>query len=184
MPRLTAVPLDSVRLRLEPLRIEHAEAASTALADERLHTWIGDRPADADELRARYTRQSRGRSDDGTQDWLNWIVRDRASAAIAGTVQATVHRARRSAEVAWVVAVPFQGRGIATEAAATMIDWLRSSPTHRVEVVIAHLHPEHHASIGVARHLGLHPTEVVVDGEVRWASTPPGRNEHGRSSPG
>jgi hypothetical protein len=32
------------------------------------------------------------------------------------------------------------------------------------------MHPEHQASMRVAEHLGLAPTEVVVDGEVRWAT--------------
>jgi hypothetical protein len=34
----------------------------------------------------------------------------------------------------------------------------------------AHIHPDHVASIGVARTLGLSPTSTVVDGEVRWAT--------------
>jgi hypothetical protein len=34
--------------------------------------------------------------------------------------------------------------------------------------VVAHVLPEHQASMGVARAIGLAPTDVVVDGEVRW----------------
>ena len=37
-----------------------------------------------------------------------------------------------------------------------------------VEVVVAHVHPQHHASIAVARAIGLAPTGTIVDGEVRW----------------
>jgi RimJ/RimL family protein N-acetyltransferase len=48
-----------------------------------------------------------------------------------------------------------------------MVEWLREQ---RVEVVVAHVHPEHQASMGVARAIGLAPTDVVVDGEVRWES--------------
>jgi len=39
---------------------------------------------------------------------------------------------------------------------------------HGVGVLVAHIHPKHMASVGVARSLGLAPTEVVVGGEVRW----------------
>ena len=46
-----------------------------------------------------------------------------------------------------------------------MATWLRD---HGVGVLVAHIHREHGASAGLARSLGLAPTEVVVDGEVRW----------------
>ena len=34
--------------------------------------------------------------------------------------------------------------------------------------VIAHIHPDHEASVAVARRIGMSPTGEVVDGEVRW----------------
>jgi RimJ/RimL family protein N-acetyltransferase len=173
-PRLTAPALASSRLDLEPLRVGHAAEAALAFDDARLHTYLGSVPATVDELRSRFRRQSPGRSADGAQDWLNWMIRDRASDTLAGTVQATVHHAgehhdghRLLAEVAWVVATPFQGNGVATEAATVMIEWLRRSG---VDVIIAHVHPDNEASNGVARKLGLHPIGVRADGEVRWTS--------------
>ncbi len=48
-----------------------------------------------------------------------------------------------------------------------MAGWLRR---HGVDVLVAHVHPSHEASIGVARHLGMTATDVLVDGEVRWTS--------------
>ena len=53
------------------------------------------------------------------------------------------------------------------ESGRAMVEWLRGQ---RVEVVVAHVHPEHQASMGVARAIGLAPTDVVVDGAVRWES--------------
>jgi hypothetical protein len=38
--------------------------------------------------------------------------------------------------------------------------------------VVAHVHPDHRASQGVARAAGLRPTDVVQDGEVRWLVAP------------
>ena len=64
------------------------------------------------------------------------------------------------------VAMSYQGRGYATESAAAMSDWLLGNG---VDVLVAHVHPEHRASIGVARRLGMAPTSVIVDGETRWA---------------
>jgi len=69
-----------------------------------------------------------------------------------GTVQATVteqsaDQAGLLAEVAWVVAAPHQGYGYARDAAGAMVAWLREQG---VATVVAHVHPDHRASQGVA----------------------------------
>ena len=136
-----------------------------------LHRYIGGRPASVDELGERYRRQVVGRSPDGTEGWLNWVVRHRASGAPVGTVQATVSQDgdRPRAELAWVIATAHQRQGYAVEAAAGMADWLIGRGIRRF---VAHVHPEHRASERVAARLGLAATDVVVDGEVRWATGP------------
>ena len=160
--------IETDRLTLEPLRVAHAAEMAPVLDDVALHRYIGGRPASADQLRERYRRQAAGRSPDGTEGWLNWVVRDRASGAPVGTVQATVGTDgdRLRAELAWVVATVHQRRGYAAEAAAGMADWLRG---RGVEHFVAHVHPAHRASQRVAERLGLTATGVLVDGEVRWA---------------
>jgi RimJ/RimL family protein N-acetyltransferase len=163
--------IDTARLVLEPLRAGHAVEMAPLLDDDGLHGYIGGHPATPAELRARYARQSVGRSPDGEQGWLNWIVRHRASGAAVGTVQATVQRAgdRVTAEMAWVIATGQQRRGYASEAAAGMAAWLRQ---HGAQTLTAHVHPDHRASIRVAERLGLIPTATVVDGEIRWTTAP------------
>ena len=165
----TAPVLETDRLVLEPLRVEHAEEMTPVLADEALHEFIGGRPESVDELRARYRRQARGVSDDGDEQWFNWVLRRRDTGALAGTVQATVLRDgdRVVAEVAWVVGIHHQGQGLAREAAVAMALWLRSQGA---TVLVAHVHPDHAASAGVARALGLQPSDVVEDNETRWES--------------
>jgi RimJ/RimL family protein N-acetyltransferase len=165
----TAAVIETARLSLEPLRVEHAAEMAPVLDDEALHAYIGGRPATAEELAARYERQSVGRSPDGTQGWLNWVVRETASGAAVGTVQATIHRDgdRVSADVAWVIATPYQGRGYASEAAAAMASWLHRRGVH---TLTPHVHPEHTASRRVAERLGLTATETIVDGEIRWTT--------------
>ena len=169
-PGIAIEPLSSARLDLEPLAVEHAAEAAPLFADERLHTWTGGSPADEDELRRRYGRQVAGRSPDGRQVWLNWMLRDRRTGRLVGTVQATVAVDERSdrptADLAWVVGTAHQGRGYAREGAAAMTDWLRTRGVNRLR---ASVHPEHSASIAVARALGLVATATTVDGEVRWA---------------
>ncbi|MCC2308771.1 GNAT family N-acetyltransferase [Cellulomonas chengniuliangii] len=167
-----AATLRSSRLVLEPLRPEHATEAFVIFDDARLHAYTGGRPATAEELDDRFTRQSVGRSPDGSQGWLNWMLRRHDTHRLVGTVQATLSHAEHTehaevrAELAWVVATHEQGHGYAREAAITVADWLRGQG---VSSLLADVHPGHHASAGVARAVGLQPTPTVVDGEVRWA---------------
>ncbi len=165
-PWADSTTLEGRRLRLEPLRVGHAAEMAIVLGDPDLHLFTGGAPATREELVQTYTRQVAG-PPDGSQQWLNWIVRRRADDQAVGTVQATIGRAdgRVVAEVAWVVGTAYQGNGYATEAAQLMVEWIRA----KAEVtVIAHVHPDHEASASVARSVGLSPTETVVDGEVRW----------------
>ena len=158
--------LNGQRVRLEPLRIEHADELMPVLNDSMLHTYTGGEPADLAQLRARYRRQLVGRSPDGSQRWLNWLVRGEDGQAL-GTVQATVSEKEDelAAEVAWVIGTAHQGQGYAREAAEVLVTWLRHQG---VQTLIAHVHPQHAASKAVARAVGLAPTETLLDGEVRW----------------
>lgn len=137
--------------------------------DIRLHTLIGGAPSTREQLRARYERQSAGQSPDGAQGWLNWMARRTIDGRLVGTVQATLSRPSaecREAAVAWVIGTAYQGHGYGREAALAMARWLREQ---RVGRLVAHIHPANDPSAGIARALGLRPTEVVVDGEARWS---------------
>lgn len=167
-----AEQIKTPRLKLEPLRLEHADEMFPVLQDRGLHEFTGGEPTlNLDQLRARYARLVAGRSPDGLHGWLNWIIRHEKTHAVIGTVQATLSHdhGRPSAELAWIVAVAHQRRGYATESAEAVAGWLRQ---HGVDVFTAHIHPEHKASIGVALHLGLTATDAIVDGETRWESGP------------
>jgi RimJ/RimL family protein N-acetyltransferase len=138
------------------------------LVNPALYEFMGGAPVTPDELRRRYQRQARGHSPDGTQRWLNWIVRLRSSGEPVGTVQATVTgEGGAVAELAWVITSRHQGRGYATEAATAMARWLGERGT---SVLAANIHPRHQASMRVARALGLAPTGEVIGGETRWVA--------------
>ncbi|WP_062203521.1 GNAT family N-acetyltransferase [Demequina salsinemoris] len=165
MPRIAPVPLASSRLILEPLTAAHATEMAVALADPALYEFTGGEPPTVDALTARYARLESRTSPDGSEAWLNWAVRTMDDAELAGYVQATVASSGLEADVAWVVATTHQGRGLATEAARTMLDWLSEQGVTRVS---AWIHPEHRASAGVARRLGFAATSERADGEIRW----------------
>ena len=166
---MRATVIETPRLRLEPLALEHAEEMSRALDDPRLHEFTGGRPATAPELEARYARLTAEPGSAHGEGWLNWIVRHRAAGRAIGTVQATLklHEEQAVAELAWVISSAYQRQGHAKEAVGAMAAWLRG---RSVAVFVAHIHPGHLASMAVARSIGLAPTDVVVDGETRWRS--------------
>jgi RimJ/RimL family protein N-acetyltransferase len=162
---VTIQQLSSERLLLEPLTVEHSAAMVTVLADPNLYTFTGGSAPTAEELVERYARQSVGRSPDGSERWLNWVVV--LAGEPVGYVQATV--VGPEAEIAWVVSPAHQGRGLASEAAAAVVSWL---PSVGVTRLVAHIHPDHAAYARVAERLGLRPTELVRDGEIRWVGEP------------
>jgi RimJ/RimL family protein N-acetyltransferase len=162
-PRDLESTIRSDRLDLIPLVRSHADGLFAVLANDALYEYTCETPpASLPALRDRFARLEARRSPDGTQAWLNWLLL--VSGQAVGYVQATVTAAE--ADVAWVVGVPWQGRGYASEAARAMISWLRSAG---VRVVRANIHPEHSASQRVARKAGLSRTAETVDGEEVWA---------------
>ncbi|MFJ7157278.1 GNAT family N-acetyltransferase [Streptomyces sp. NPDC101118] len=160
--------IETERLRLVPLAVEHAEEMAAVLGDPALHAFTGGAPYSPEALRDRYLRLVAG-SPDPSVLWWNWVIRVRAEDRLAGTVQATVSLAAPgaecAAEVAWVVGTPWQGRGIAAEAARGLVAWLRGQG---VRTVRAHIRPDHHASAAVAAAAGLAPTAHLHEGETRW----------------
>lgn len=148
------------------------------LNDVSLHRHIGGAPASEEQLRARSERPVRELSPDGLKRWLNWTVRLRSSGSAVESMQATVSLDDRCpiAALAWVIATPFQGRGLATEAARSVAQWLAEqrigrlraphpSATRRVEPGGARHRSRAHrcrdrrgAALGVAGVQGPNPT--------------------------
>lgn len=170
MPWPAVDTVSSPRLLLDPLTVDAAEEMVSVLSDPELYEYTGGQAPTLEQLREQYITQVAGQSADGAQWWLNWVVRWRHSVEPVGYVQATVedHRGTRVAEIAWVVSVAHQRQGVATEASGAMIEWLGS---FGVQLVVAHIHPNHVASAVVARRLGLQRTDKWEDGEIRWVRT-------------
>jgi RimJ/RimL family protein N-acetyltransferase len=144
---------------------------ATLLVDERLYTFIGGPLESLDEVRARFERLAAG-SRKPEEVWLNWIARCRSDSTAVGTMQATIRKRAEGwrAEIAWLIGVPWQKQGLASEAAVALVGWLRS---RGVEDIRANIHPEHAASEGVASRAGLEPTDDEVDGERLWRAAKP-----------
>jgi RimJ/RimL family protein N-acetyltransferase len=157
--------LTTARLALDPLCVEDAEAMVEVLGDPGMYVFIGGQPLSLDQLRARYRHLATGQPANGDEECRNWIVRRKVDALAVGTVQATIVPSSSLAEVAWMVGVPWQGQGFASEAARAVVRWLETRGT---ETITAHVHPIHHASARVASRAGLSPTDELEDGERVW----------------
>ncbi|MFG6194003.1 GNAT family N-acetyltransferase [Nonomuraea sp. JJY05] len=154
-------PIEAPALVLVPLRPEHADEMAAVLSDPALHAFTGGAPLTAPELRARYERLVAG-----PPGWRNWVIWSREEERLVGYVQATIDG--RTAEIAWVIGTPWQGRGLATASARALVDQLLREG---IDTIVAHIHPDHAASAAVATSAGLSPTDRWYEGEVRWERT-------------
>lgn len=110
-------------LVLEPLLAGHAEALFEVLRDPELYRYLDHPPPPSVEhLRAVYAGVEKRLSPDGSQVWLNWVVR-RPGQSPLGCVQATV-MPNRTAWVGYVFSMQHGGRGHATQAVRAMLEHL------------------------------------------------------------
>ncbi len=163
---LVAEPITTARLHLDPLAVADVDEMMSVYGDVRMFEFTGGEPPTRDGLQRRYEALVAGHSPDGSESWLNWIVRHRDGSPAMGAVQATVDDAARCASIAWEIGVAWQGQGFAAEAASALVEWLSNNSVTAVEATV---HPEHAASQAVARRAGLQPTDRVVDGEQVWS---------------
>ncbi len=154
------VPLLTARLRLEPLRVDHADAMYEGLRDPALYAYEADEhvpPASLAALRARYRRLTRASSPDGREHWLNWALVLRAGGAAAGTVQATVDADLGYASVAYTVLAAYQRGGLGREATRAMVEHLLAAG---VRVLHAVIDVRNEASIRLVEGLGFERVET------------------------
>jgi RimJ/RimL family protein N-acetyltransferase len=113
----------TARTMLEPQVAAHAAEMFALLQDPRIYEYENEPPESEEWLRERFARLETRASSDGTEHWLNWVVRISSGEAI-GYVQATVEPGGR-AFVAYVLGSRWWGQGLASEAVRAMMDELR-----------------------------------------------------------
>lgn len=146
-------PLETTRLRLEPLTALHAAALFDALQAPELYTYIPrDPPASLRALDTRYNSLASRHSPDGQEWWLNWALRQRATGVYTGTVEATV-RADYTALLAYMVFPAFWGQGYAREACAGVLAHLFEH--YHVSRIAAEIDTRNAASIHLVESLGF-----------------------------
>ena len=152
--------IETQRLRCEPVQIEHAEAMYPVLLDPRIYTYLPERPPPSvDALRRRYETLSAGKSPDGSEHWLNWMLFLRATGEAIGYYQATVRPAGCS--IAYIINPAFWRRGYAAEAGRAIIPHLFER--YAIPAVTAEIDRRNDASIELAGRLGLSLVRHDVD---------------------
>lgn len=145
--------IETPRLRLEPQIAAHAEEMFAVLSDPAIYEFENAPPASAEWLRKRFTKLETRRSPDGSERWLNWVVR-LPSSGLIGYVQATV-AANGNAAIAYELSSRCWGKGLGSEAVRAMIGELVAELG--VETLSAVLKRANHRSLRLLERLGFEP---------------------------
>ena len=152
------------RLLLEPIAERHAQAMFEVLDDPTLYRYMpSEIPASAGALRQRYRFLARGRSPDGSQAWLNWIVCPLEGCIPIGYVQATVGIGSRLALLGWMIGRAAQGRGYARDAVRALCEYLVQ---HGIDEMRATIDVRNAASLAVAVGSGFTRDSTVRSEDV------------------
>lgn len=144
----------------------HAQEMFRVLSDPAIYEFENEPPVSEDWLARRYRLLESRSSADGTEAWLNWVIR-LPTGELAGYVQATV-TASGTACVAYELSSPHWRQGIGTSAVGAMLEELSSS--YAVHTCVAILKSDNYRSMALLVRLGfspaspsqatLHPAEV------------------------
>ena len=157
-PRLTLLPLT-----LEMMRAAGADRTglSAALSARIPDDWPQPDLAEALSLFADLLA-----ADPAQYPWFVWVVVRVSDAIVVGDIGFRgPPRDLGTVEIGYSVLPAFQRQGIAGEAAAAMVTWLRARPEARL--LIAHTEPDNLISQRVLRRLGM-VERGMQDGEIRW----------------
>lgn len=116
--------LETLRLTLEPQTAAHADEMFAVLSDPAIYEYENEPPISRDWLRSRFAMLETRQSADGTEQWLNWVIR-LPEGTLIGYVQATVFADRR-AMIAYELGSAWWGRGFAQVSTRAMIAELRA----------------------------------------------------------
>jgi RimJ/RimL family protein N-acetyltransferase len=140
------------RLRITPLRPDHAGELFAALDHEAVGRYVGGPEAESVEaLRARIVRVSAGPPPDRPDErWWNFLVRRADDGAVVGRVEATTYG--DWGEIAYLFDPRTWGNGYATEATAWLLQFLTEQEVTQAWAAVM---PENERSIALLRRLSF-----------------------------
>ncbi len=141
---------------LEPQTVAHAQALFAVLSDPAIYEFENAPPVSLAWLTERFAKLESRASKDGSERWLNWVVR-LPGGELAGYVQATV-LPTGVAYVAYELGSRFWRRGIGRSAVQAMLDALVTDD--EVHTALAVLKASNYRSSALLRHLGFTPADA------------------------
>ncbi len=145
--------ITTIRLILEPQISGHADEMFSVLSDPAIYEYENVPPKSVEWLRSRFEKLESRKSLDGTEQWLNWVIRLPTNELI-GYVQATV-KSDGSAFVDYELSSAFWGRGLASEAVGAMISELTAF--YKVKSCLASFKKKNIRSLRLLERLGFVP---------------------------
>lgn len=158
--------IETERLRLEPLRREHAELCFAPLSAPELYEHVPhEPPASLEALVEHFAFLELGASPTGTEHWLTWVAFERGGDEPVGTFQAIV-RPGVETEIAYQVFARYQGQGHARELVARLLEHVGEA--HDVTRFSALTAERNRASIALLERLGFTRETRFENGDVRY----------------
>ena len=161
--------LRTPRLQGEPADTHHAQGLLRALEDPRIYRFVPQDPPTLSHLSERLAAWRTGRSPDGSQLWLNWVLTVCAGDGLAasepnpiGLVQATVEPPKRFF-IAYLIHPAHWRKGYASEAVAAAIDAVFGG--YQVECAVAELDTRNQASRALVERLGFRRVRTVLNAD-------------------
>ena len=155
-------------LALEPLTAGHAAEMFALLSEPELYRHLDYAPpSSVQHLEALYATLEGRRSPDGTQHWLNWVIREPVHGLI-GYVQATVGQSA-SAWIAYVLGAQYWGQGYATLATHCMMEHLVAA--YAVRRFLATVERNNAKSLAVLERLDFSRAGLEESGEHELSGT-------------
>lgn len=136
---------------LEPQVAAHAPEMFAVLSDPAIYEFENAPPASQAWLAERFRKLETRTSGDGSEQWLNWVVR-LPSGELAGYTQATVEPSG-FATVAYELASRYWRRGLGSCAVSAMLVELASA--YRVHTFLAVLKARNFRSLALLERLGF-----------------------------
>ena len=140
-------------LLLEPQLKSHAAEMFAVLSDPAIYEFENEAPSSEEALWQRYAKLESRRSADGTEQWLNWVIK-LPTGALAGFMQATVLVGGR-AYVAYEIGSPFWRQGVASTALRAVLREL--GERYYVRDAFAVLKATNYRSLGLLSKVGFGP---------------------------
>jgi RimJ/RimL family protein N-acetyltransferase len=150
--------ISAERFVLEPQTTAHAEEMFKVLGDPAIYEYENAPPQSLEWLRERFRELETRRSRDGTEHWLNWVIR-LSTSELVGYVQATVYPDGRAA-IAYELASKFWHRGLGSDAVRAVIPALVEE--YGVRRLTAVVRQANHRSRRLLERLGFAPAPLEL----------------------